>query len=101
MTLVDHMEEHVRRVGAVGQVAYLVDDEDRRVGVGRESLGEAPPAEGGRELVDELGGRCEESVEAALNGTVGNGDGEVCLAASRLAQEHQAAPLGDEVGRES
>jgi hypothetical protein len=34
MTLVDHVEEHVGGVGPVGQVAHLVDDEDRRVSVG-------------------------------------------------------------------
>jgi hypothetical protein len=67
MTLVDHVEEHVRRVGAVGQVAHLVDDEDRRVGVSRESLGEAPLPEGGRELVDELSGRGGEGIEAVLS----------------------------------
>jgi hypothetical protein len=101
MTLVDHVEEHVRRVGTVGQIAHLVDDEDRRMGVGREGLGEAPLTEGGRELVDELGGRGEESIEAVLDGPVGDGDGEVCLAASRLAQEDEAASFGDEVGGES
>ena len=47
MTLVDHVEEHVRRVGTVGQIAHLVDDQDRRMGVRGESLGEAPLTEGG------------------------------------------------------
>lgn len=40
VSLVHDVEEHVRRVGAVGEVADLVDHEDVRVQVGRERLGQ-------------------------------------------------------------
>jgi hypothetical protein len=33
--LVDELEEHVAGVGAVGEIADFVDDEDRRMRVGR------------------------------------------------------------------
>ncbi len=45
--VVDHMEEHVGGVGAVGEVADLVHHEDARMGVGGESLGQTPHTEGG------------------------------------------------------
>ena len=38
MSLVHDMEEHIRRVGAVGEIANFIDDQDGRVGVGRERL---------------------------------------------------------------
>ncbi len=44
VALVDDVEEHVGGVGAVGEVADLVDDEHGRVGVARERLGEPPLA---------------------------------------------------------
>ena len=98
MALVDHVEEHVRRVGAVGQIADFVDDEGRRVRVGRERCGETSFSKCRREIVDEFGGGREEGIESVLDGAVGEGDGEVRLASARLAQKDQAAPLGDEVG---
>ena len=98
MAVVDHVEEHVRRVGAVGQIADFVDDEGRRVRVGRERFGETSFPKRRREIVDEFGGGREEGIESVLDGAVGDGDGEVRLASARLAQKDQAAPLGDEVG---
>ena len=101
VAIVDHVEEHVGRVGAVGEVSDLVHHQQGGMGVGGESLGQAPGAKGGRELVDELGGGDEESVESVLDGAVGDGHGQVGLAAAGLAREDQAAALGDEVGAES
>ena len=40
MALVDDVEEHVGRVGAVREIADFVDDQDRRMRVGRQRLRE-------------------------------------------------------------
>ena len=62
MPLVDDVEEHVGGVGAVGEIADLVDDQDGRMRVGRERMGELAGAKRGREIVDERrGGREERS----------------------------------------
>ena len=74
MTVVDDVEEHVRRVGAVGEVAHLVDHQDVGMGEARERLGQTPLAEGRRELVDELCGGDEERLEPVLDRPVGDGD---------------------------
>jgi len=79
MPIVDDVEEHVRRVGAVGQIADLVHDEECGVRVGRERLGETSFPKCCREIVDELGGGREEGIESVLDGAVGEGDGEVRL----------------------
>jgi hypothetical protein len=49
------------------------------------------------EVIDELGGGDEQSVETVLDGPVGESDGEMSFAAAGLAEEDQAAALGDEV----
>jgi hypothetical protein len=97
VTVVDDMEEHVRRVGSVGQITDLVYDEERRMGVGGQGLSEASLAKGGGEIVDELGGGREVRVEAVLDGAVGNGHREMSLTAAWLAVQDKAASLGDEV----
>ena len=53
MPLVDDVEEHVGGVGAVGEIADLVDDEHGRMRVGRQRLRELPGAKRGGEIVDE------------------------------------------------
>jgi hypothetical protein len=97
MAFVDDMEEDVGCIGAIGEVADLVDDEHCGACVGMESLTEAAMDAGGGEVVDEGGGSAEEGVEAVLNGAVGDGDGQVGLAAAWLAGEDEAAAIGDEV----
>ena len=42
VAVVDDVEEHVGGVGAVGEVADFVDDEDVRVDVACERVGQAP-----------------------------------------------------------
>jgi hypothetical protein len=98
--LVDHVEEHVRGVVAVGEVAHLVDDEDVRVHVAREDFAQATIVARTRQVVDELCCRDEASLEAQLDGTVRDGDGEVRLPAARFAMQHEVVTLGDEVGRQ-
>jgi hypothetical protein len=100
MPVVDHVVEHVGRVGAVGQVAHFVDDEDVRTDVLGECVGEATGAEGPGELVDELCSGDEASVEAVLDGTVGDGDGQVRLAAPGRPVKDEVSSIGHEVGRQ-
>ena len=100
MAVVDDVEEHVRGVGAVGEVADLVDHEEARVGVGGQGLGQAPLAEGGGQIVDELGGSREVRVETVLDGSVGDRHRKVGFAAAGFAVEDQAVSLRDEARRE-
>ncbi len=100
VAVVDDVEEHVGSVGSVGQVTDLIDDQDRRVSVAREGLGESAGTEGGGQLVDQLRGSDEQGIEAGLDCAISDGDRQVGLAASWLADEDQGATLGDEVGRE-
>ena len=97
VAIVHDVEEHVRGIGAVGEIADLVDDEEARVGVARERLGEAALAEGGREIIDEFRGGHEVGVEAVLDRAIGDCDREVRLAAPGFAVQDQRAALGDEV----
>jgi len=80
MAVVDDVKEYVGGVGAVGQVADLIDDQDRRVSVARESLGESAGAEGGGQFVDQLRGSDEEGIETALDRAIGDGDRQMGLA---------------------
>lgn len=100
VALVDDMEQDVGGVVAVGEVADLVDHEYVRLHVARESAAERAVATCGREILDEVGGRGEERVEAVLKGAVGDGDGEVRLPATGLSGKDGGAAFGDEVGRE-
>ena len=99
-TTVDHVIEDVGGVGAVGEVADLVDDEDVGLDEGRERLAHFAFSAGQREVLDELGGGREKGVEAVLHGTVSDRDREVGLASSWLAFEDDGASFGDEVGGE-
>ena len=76
---VDDVEEHVGGVGPVGEVADFVDNEHRRMRVGREGVRELAGAKGRREIVDERGGRGEEGIEAVLDRAVRDSDGEAGL----------------------
>ena len=86
MTVVHDVEEHVGRVGAVGEIADLVDDEKARMRVGCECLGESSLTEGGGEIIDELGGGREKRIESVLDRTIGDGDSQVGLAAAGEAE---------------
>jgi hypothetical protein len=89
MAMIDDVIEHVRRIGAVGQVADLVDDEDIRRDVATERVGEATVARCDRKIFDQLGGADEERVEAVLDRPIADRDGDVRLAAPRLSVEHE------------
>lgn len=71
------------------------------MGVGGDGLAEASLATGDGKLLDERGGGDEERVEAVLDGSVGDGDGEMRLPTTGLAVEDHRASRGDEVGREA
>jgi len=100
VALVDNVEEDVGRVVTVGEVADLVDEEQVRLDVAHERFAQATVATRGREIVDEVCCGGDERVEAVLQGVIGDGDGEVRLAATRLAIEDDGTALRDEVGRE-
>jgi hypothetical protein len=80
VALVDDVEQHVRRIRAVAQVAHLIDYQHIRVGVAWQLLRQFPLAGGQGEFVDELRGGEEQGVEAVLDGPVGDGHSQVRLA---------------------
>lgn len=84
VSLVEDMEEHVGGIGALREIADFVDDEDRRMRVGRQGLRELAGAKRRRAIVDQGGGCCEEGVEAVLNRAVRDGNRQVGLAAAGL-----------------
>jgi hypothetical protein len=79
--IIDHVKEHVRGVGAVGEVPDFVDDEHARLEIRGQGLRESAASEGGRQVVDQFGGGDEARVKAILNRAVGEGDREMGLAA--------------------
>ncbi len=100
MALVDDVEEDVRRVRSVDEVADLVDDEDVRVDEFGEGLAQLALLVGEREPLDELIGAREERLEAVLDCFVGDRDREVRLPRPARAVEDRAASLRDELRAE-
>src|SRR5436309_88881 len=100
MALVDDVEEHVRGVRAVGEIADLVDHEHLWMRVECKRVAQASLATRARQLVDERGRGDEERIEAVLDRAIRDRNREMRLAAPRLARQDQAATVGDEVGRE-
>ena len=100
VALVDDVEERIGSVVAVGEIADFIDDQD----VGANEVGERTTqsalAAGGGEGIDERRGRHERRVEAVLDRAVREGDSQVRLSPTRLAEEDERAPLGHEVGRQ-
>jgi hypothetical protein len=95
--VVDDVEQDVGGVGAVGQVADLVDDQQVGAGVGGQGLAQLGLAARPGQVVDQLSGGGEACCEAVLDGAVADGDGQVGLATAGLAEEDQVAPLGDQL----
>jgi hypothetical protein len=93
MSSVYDVEDHVGGIGAVGEIAYFVDDQDRwRVYV--DSACTNCPARkvlGRTSLRDRRGGKAR--VEAVLNRSVGNGDCRMGFARPGLIREDQRAAL--------
>jgi hypothetical protein len=90
MPLIDDVEEHIRGVGAVREIAHFIDDEDGGLRVGRQRVGQLAGAKRGRQIVDECGRGGEEGIEAVLNGAVRDRDRQVRLAAPRFAGQKSA-----------
>ena len=97
---VDDVEEHVRGVVAVREVADLIDDEHVQVSVLGDGFAETAMPASHRELLDERRGGDEERVEAVLGRPVGDRYRQVRLPPARLAGEDERASLRDEVGGE-
>src|SRR5215472_18638980 len=100
MPVVNDMKQDIRCVIAVGQVADLVDDEQLRSDKASERIAQLTGAAGGGQFVDERGGRDEECIEAILDRTVRDRDGQMRLSASRLAREAYRRSFGHKIGRE-
>lgn len=99
VSLVDDVEEDVRRVVTDCEVADLVDDEDVGRGVaGKRLLEAALVVCGGGEVVDEGGARREERVEAVLYGSIGDCDSEVCLPRPVLPERMRERPSATKSG---
>ena len=77
IAMIDHLEEHVGGVGAIGQVPHLVDDEDVRLHVRHQGLGQPAFVRRGGELLDELGRGGKAGIVAVLDGTISDRYGEV------------------------
>ena len=97
-TLVDDAVEHVGGRVRVVEVADLVDDEDVRLDVGGSGLAERTCADRRNELVDERRRGDEASLEAVLDGAIGERNGQVCLPSTRRAREDQIASFCNEFG---
>ena len=100
VAVVDHMEEDIGGIEAVGKVADLIDDEHVRLKVVQQTVAQAAIAAGGGEIIDQRSGSSKKCGEAVLNGAIGDRDRQMRLAAPGLAHEDQVAAFGDEVGAE-
>ena len=59
VAVIDDVEEHVGRIGPIGEVPDFVHDEHVGVRVREERVGEPTGAQGGGEIVNEFGRRHE------------------------------------------
>ena len=100
IAFIDNLEEHVGGVVAKGEIAHLVDDEHMGMKVVVEGFGEATGASGVGELLDELHRRGEASLEAVLDGSVGDAHRESGLPGSCRSGQDEVPPFGDEFGSE-
>src|SRR5690606_32201483 len=100
ISLVDDLEENVCGVVGEGEVANLVDDEHVGVQVVVERGLEPAGAGGVGEALDELGGGGEASLEAILDGAVGDGDREPRLTGAGGSGQDEATSFGHELGAE-
>ena len=83
VTMADDAEEHIGSVGGVALIPQLIDDQDMRLDIGLERLFQATAVGGAGEFADQLVGGGETSLEAILNGAVGNGDAEMRFSSAR------------------
>jgi len=97
MPVVHYMEEHVGGVRPVGQVPYLVNDEDVRMGIGSERLLQVAPLAGIGEILDEFCSRREKRLKAVLDGSIPDGHCQMGFATTGLTVQDQRPSLGDEV----
>src|SRR5215469_5097342 len=95
--MVDDMEQDIGGVLTVSQVADLINDQDMRASVSEQGLLQLSFSAGIRKILDEFRGGGAERVEAILDGTIADGDGQVRFSSARLAVQNQRAPLSNEV----
>ena len=101
MPLVDHVKEHVRRVGAVREIPDLVDDQDGWMRIGLERLGELPRHETPRrDHRSASAAVVKNGIEAVLNRAVRDGDRQVRFPAARFAEKISDRPSVTKSARE-
>jgi hypothetical protein len=100
MAIVHHVEEHVRGISPVGEIADLVANEDRGMDVASKGIGESAAAKRRGEVVDQLRGGHKQRVEAVLDRAVGDRHGEMRFASTWFPAQDQTPAFGDKVRRE-
>jgi hypothetical protein len=100
MAFVHDVEEHVRGVESVREVAHLVDQQDAGSRVRGERFAHPTLAARPRQIVDERRERDEEGVGAVLDRPIADRDCEVRLPAPGLSGQDEAASFRDEVRSE-
>ena len=94
---VDQLEQVVPGLPGHGQVAQLIDDQQVVFGQGADPLFQVTPHLGQFKLFHQIQGVAEQHPVAGFHGFVANADGQVGLAYTGRADEHQVVPLVDEL----
>jgi hypothetical protein len=100
VAFVDDVEQHIGRIGSVGKIPDLVDDQHVGIDVGDQRRAEGVLSKGLGEIVDQSCSGGEQAVIAILNGAIGDSDGQMGLATARFAEENEIASLGNELRAE-
>jgi hypothetical protein len=99
VAVVHDLEEHIGGIRPIAEISHLVDHQHMGMRVGREEVAEAARAGGERQFADERRRGREGCVEAILDGSVGDGDGEVRLAGAARPAQDEGVPRGDDLPR--
>ena len=94
---VDQLEQVVPGLPGHGQVAQLIDDQQVVFGQGADPLFQVTLHLGQFKLFHQIQGVAEQHPVAGFHGFVANADGQVGLAYTGRADEHQVVPLVDEL----
>jgi len=98
--IIDDVEEHVRSVSPVREVADFVDHDHGRVDVASQGVGELAAPKRAREIINQFGSRDKQRITAVLDRTIGDRNGQVRFPTARFSAKDQASALRHEVRRE-